>query len=201
LHLASSVIQIAKYMGFSLIVTTASSYNIGHLKSLGATHVLDRFGDVASGIEDILNGHPVGVVYDSVHFPISQDEVDLVSPGGTLVSVAELPKEVVLDEGRRGVYVWGSVHLFKDAGREMYKELGQFLENGIIKVSCSPRNVVLDVEFCFFEADEGGKVEWRVGRHRCWTGENRKGPERWRQVGSESEGLDLVVFVNRLDSL
>jgi NADPH:quinone reductase-like Zn-dependent oxidoreductase len=110
-------------------------YNAEHLKSLGATHVIDRYSDFAAGINEVFNGRPVEVVYDSAHFPTSQNEVDLLSPGGVLVTVAEIPRELVLAEGRRVAYVWGSVHLWKDAGGEMYKVLGRFLEEGTIKVS------------------------------------------------------------------
>jgi hypothetical protein len=86
------------------------------------------------------------------------------------VSVLELPKGLVLDEGRRAVFVWGSVHLFKDAWREIYKELSRFLEHGIIKVSAiALETQCWTLKFGFYEADEGEKVEWGVGG---WTGEN-----------------------------
>ena len=36
------MIQFAKLSGFSPIITTASKHNETYLKSLGATHVIDR---------------------------------------------------------------------------------------------------------------------------------------------------------------
>ncbi|HEV7737525.1 MAG TPA: hypothetical protein VGO47_09170, partial [Chlamydiales bacterium] len=38
----SSAIQLAKLSGFSPIATTASTHHTDYLKSLGATHVIDR---------------------------------------------------------------------------------------------------------------------------------------------------------------
>ena len=48
-----AVIQLAKLSGFSPIITTASLKNTDFLKSLGATHVIDRNADLPSSVKAI----------------------------------------------------------------------------------------------------------------------------------------------------
>ncbi|KAJ6577616.1 chaperonin 10-like protein [Mycena capillaripes] len=131
------VIQIAKYMGYSAIIITSSLKHSGYLESLGATHVIDRYGDTAAAVEKLKRdlGIEIGVVYDAVHTPITQAEVDLLSPNGTLLSIWELPKdgELQFKDGRRATANFGSVQFYKDLGKQMYASMGHFLERGIIK--------------------------------------------------------------------
>lgn len=133
------VIQIAKYMGFSSILVTSSLKHSGYLKSLGATHIIDRYAEIAPAVEKLKRelGIEIETLYDAVHTPITQAEVDLLSPNGTLVSVWELPKEGELQfrEGRRATANYGSVQIYKDLGKQLYAQMGYFLEKGIIKVS------------------------------------------------------------------
>src|ERR1700689_599454 len=85
------VIQIASFLGFSPIITTASLHNTDLLKGFGATHVVDRRSDVASSIKEIMQSTPLTMIYDAVHTPISQAEVDLLSSGGKLLTMWHFP--------------------------------------------------------------------------------------------------------------
>ncbi|EGN92379.1 hypothetical protein SERLA73DRAFT_191230 [Serpula lacrymans var. lacrymans S7.3] len=128
------VIQIAKYMGYSPIITTSSLRHKEFLESLGATHVLDRFDDVALGVKESLGGKELKLAYDAVHTPITQAEVDLLSPGGQIVSAWEVPKDSLdLSGNRRAIDYYGTVHWYKDLGKAMYAKLGAFLESGVIQ--------------------------------------------------------------------
>ncbi|KAI0642025.1 GroES-like protein [Trametes meyenii] len=65
------VIQLARMSGFSPIIVTASIHNAELLRSLGATHVLDRNlleDELLSQVREIAGGD-VEVVYDAVSIP------------------------------------------------------------------------------------------------------------------------------------
>ncbi|KAJ7614671.1 chaperonin 10-like protein [Mycena polygramma] len=130
------VIQIAKFMGFSSIVMTSSLKHSGYLESLGATHVIDRYAETAQAVEKLKVdlGIDIGVVYDAVHTPITQTELDLLSPNGTLVSIWELPQggELLFKDGRRAVASYGSVQMHKGLGKQLYARMSYFLQEGII---------------------------------------------------------------------
>ncbi|KAL0953261.1 hypothetical protein HGRIS_004511 [Hohenbuehelia grisea] len=127
------VIQIASYIGFSTIITTSSVKHADFLRGLGATHVVDRNGDVAAELKKIHGDNGFKYIYDAVHAPISQTEVDFLAPGGMLLSILSIPGDVEFADDRKAVAVWGSVHLHKDVGRKMFATLPEFLEKGIIK--------------------------------------------------------------------
>ncbi|KAJ7083486.1 chaperonin 10-like protein [Mycena epipterygia] len=130
-------IQIAKYLGFSPIIVTSSLKHTAYLQSLGATHVIDRYAETGPAVEELKRalGLEIEFVYDAVHAPISQAEIDLLSPNGTLVSIWELPKdgELQLNEGRRATANFGSVQMDPDLGKAMYARMEYFLREGIIK--------------------------------------------------------------------
>lgn len=135
-------IQIAKYLGFAPIIVTSSLKHSAYLESLGATHVVNRYAETGPAIEELKRALEleIGVIYDAVHAPISQAEIDLLSPNGTLVSIWELPKdgELQLNEGRRATANYGSVQMHQDLGKAMYARMEYFLREGIIKVGVGP---------------------------------------------------------------
>ena len=62
-------LQLAKLSGFSPIITTASLKHVETLKSLGATHVIDRNvsgSALASEISVITQNAPIKYVVDSI---------------------------------------------------------------------------------------------------------------------------------------
>ncbi|KAH7907117.1 chaperonin 10-like protein [Hygrophoropsis aurantiaca] len=107
------VIQFARLSGFSPIITTASPHNKTHLKSLGATYVIDRnlpFSAIAREISK-LTAARIKLVFDAV----SQDETqqggyDLLAPGGRIIIT--LPSTI--DEGyddKQVIPVTGNFHI------------------------------------------------------------------------------------------
>lgn len=84
----SYVIQIAKLSGFAPIITTASSHNSTYLKSLGATHVLDRHLDSAALQKEIasITELSVDVIYDTIAEADTQKlAYELLGANGTLI--------------------------------------------------------------------------------------------------------------------
>ncbi|KAG9121587.1 hypothetical protein FRC07_002400 [Ceratobasidium sp. 392] len=65
-------IQMARIAGFSPVVTTASEKHTGYLKSLGATHILDRNAD-AKTLQSAFP-EPVSFVLDAISLPETQAE-------------------------------------------------------------------------------------------------------------------------------
>jgi len=132
------VIQLAKLSGFSPIITTASPHNHDLLKSLGATHAIDRSlsaKDIFTSIKGI-SSTPFQVVFDafSAAQAIQNIGYDLLAPGGTLILV--LPSQV--DEGKithkkHVVTAQGTVHadVARPLGIEVYGGvLTEYLQSG-----------------------------------------------------------------------
>jgi len=83
-----NAIQLAKLSGFSFIITTASLKHTEDLKSLGATHVIDRSvsaSALASEINSITQNRPIKYAVDSISSPDTQQTAyDLLAPDGQL---------------------------------------------------------------------------------------------------------------------
>ena len=136
-----TVIQFARVAGFSPIIVTASLHNTELLKSLGATHVVDRQSDVRKGVADILQQTGAAapeVVYDAISDASTQPIAwDILAPGGQLdlVLPALVDQEKYKDKHVFGVY--GTVHNSDNRadGVALYAKLAEWFENGILKVS------------------------------------------------------------------
>jgi NADPH:quinone reductase-like Zn-dependent oxidoreductase len=131
------VLQFARLSGFSTIVTTASLHNADYVKSLGATHVIDRHADVVAEAGKIFSTPP-SVVFDA----ISEDQEvgwKILGPNGTLVLV--LPPTVETSgENKRFVRALGSVHTNRDMGRRLFSKVTELLQSGDIKASAPVEN-------------------------------------------------------------
>ncbi|KAH9921196.1 GroES-like protein [Epithele typhae] len=143
---ASSVgqyaIQVAKLAGFSPIITTASPRNRELLRSLGATHVLDRAlpdAAVLAELPRLTSGRPIPLVYDAISLPETQTlAYRALADGGGLVVV--LPSEIPdglrkAGDGKTVAASYGSPYLAEHRafGEEVYAWLGEWLETGVIK--------------------------------------------------------------------
>ncbi|KIP06232.1 hypothetical protein PHLGIDRAFT_24661 [Phlebiopsis gigantea 11061_1 CR5-6] len=137
------VIQLAKLSGFSPIIVTASKQHEEYLRSLGATHIIDRTIPLSSLPDEAakITEAPLHIVYDAVSEADTQNTAyDLAAPGGKVVVVlppqidsAKLTGEKVI------VQVVGNVQIpaQRAFGAILYKHLGSLLEAGDIK----PNNV------------------------------------------------------------
>lgn len=141
-------IQLAKLSGFSPIITTASIHNEAYLKSIGATHVIDRTlppPDIQNAIKAVTTT-PIKVVYDSISTEDTQNfSYDILAPGGSLVIVlTALVDEKKLTEDKFVTYVAGNVQLpdQRKVGVSLYSKLTELLAAGEIKVSLRRKVVV-----------------------------------------------------------
>jgi NADPH:quinone reductase-like Zn-dependent oxidoreductase len=115
-------------------------HNAPLLKSLGATHVVDRSSDVRKEVANILreSGAPApGVVYDAISDASTQPIAwDVLAPGGQLVLV--LPAQVDTDKykDKQIFNVFGTVHApqNRDEGVKLYSKLTEWFSNGTLKV-------------------------------------------------------------------
>ncbi|KAI1797058.1 GroES-like protein [Ganoderma leucocontextum] len=142
---ASSVgqyaIQAARLSKFSPIIATASPHNTELLKSLGATHVLDRSlapAALAAEVAKLTAGTSVDVVYDAISHADTQTlGYELLAPGGALVTTlaTDIPEDKLKAGGdKKVVNVFGSVHHpdNRDFGVELYSRLTELLRTGAI---------------------------------------------------------------------
>lgn len=135
-----SAIQLAKLSGFSPIVTTASLKHADYLKSLGATHVIDRSvpaSVLASEISSITQNGPIKYAVDSISEPHTQQNGhDLLAPGGQLAVFG--PVAAKTTEEKDVFLVYGSLR--HPPNIELletfyHDNLEQLLKEGAIKVS------------------------------------------------------------------
>ena len=111
-----------------------------YLKSLGATHVLDRNAPLSSlsGVVKDITKVPIHVIYAAISNPdIQNSAYDLLAPGGTLVIVLpnaveeskRIPEKYIAD-------IFGSVFLpdRRQLGVELYKNISAWFASGELKV-------------------------------------------------------------------
>ncbi|CAA7269957.1 unnamed protein product [Cyclocybe aegerita] len=139
---ASSVgqltIQVARLSGFSPIVTTASLKHTEYLKSLGATHVLDRHlssDALKAEVAQATIGKPVEIVYDAVSLEETQKlGLELVAPGGQLV--IDFTPAVKSQDGKTVIFFLAGLRMPNNLEllETLYHEkIAGFLERGVIK--------------------------------------------------------------------
>ena len=145
------MIQLAKLSGFSPIITTASLKHSESLKSLGATHVIDRnisASALATEVASITKDVALKFAVDSISLPDTQQAAyDILAPGGRLATF--LPA-VVKTTGEKhiiraiGVINYPSnVELLNTLFHDNFERL---LTEGAIKVSNNLRYFSLSVD-------------------------------------------------------
>ncbi|KAF9064742.1 chaperonin 10-like protein [Rhodocollybia butyracea] len=141
-------IQILKYVGYSTIITYASAKHTEFLKSIGATHVVDRaevpidkLPEAVKSITSSPNG--IKTIYLAV---LRDDEVfkmayTCLAPGGQMATAlpplmlesekAKLPA----NDGRKLYGVWASTRVEPNIayGKGMWKNLPVLMEERVIK--------------------------------------------------------------------
>ena len=134
------VIQLARMSGFSPIITVASKRHEPLLKSLGATHVIDRhipLLDLPRQVKEIAK-QPLKYVYDAVSEPETQNiAYDILAPGGHLTIVVTDAVEKTkrtLDKHVSMVFANVQDPTIRDLAVGLYKALPALLESGEIKV-------------------------------------------------------------------
>ena len=132
-------IQFARLSGFSPIITTASLHNTTFLKSLGATHVLDRKLPSAT-LKAEAEKHAEGKSFEVVYDVISEEDTlalgyALTAPGGDFVVVLPTPIKDRDDAvtGKRVHMAHGTAENHA-VGESLIGALPILLETGAIKV-------------------------------------------------------------------
>jgi len=127
-------IQLAKLSGFSPIIATASAHNEALLKSVGATHFVDRKADVPAAVRSITS-EPVDYVYDAVSFKDTQEAAwSILSPEGTLITVTDPKVKPAEGEKKRIAHTLAILSLPNQrvVGEPLYQNLTQYLADGLI---------------------------------------------------------------------
>jgi NADPH:quinone reductase-like Zn-dependent oxidoreductase len=126
--------------GFFPIITTAALKHTNYLKSLGATHVVDRYLSFA-GLQQAVarvTSAPLNVIYDTVSIRETQDGAwKLLGPQGRLVLTLPSVIDRRPDDPRLIVMTNGNPHTEDnwETGRQLWMQLGRWLEKGDIQVS------------------------------------------------------------------
>lgn len=134
------MIQVARLSGFSPIIVTASLHNTDLVKSLGATHVVDRKlspDALKAEITKAAGGSPIQFVYDTISQEDTQNTaIELVEPGGNLVIVLQSLVPEAKASGKGITHVFGNVHTpaNRKMGSVMYSKLTELFGNGTLKV-------------------------------------------------------------------
>ncbi|KAF4614055.1 hypothetical protein D9613_007418 [Agrocybe pediades] len=136
-------LQLAKISGFFPIITTASVKHTAYLKSLGATHVIDRNAEhdaLVTEVRNIVNGQKILGVYDAIsNAATEQAALDILSPQGQLV-ITLRPPAVEAPKDKSVFFVWAAPRSpeIVELVEELYHDLiTGFLEEGLIK----PNNI------------------------------------------------------------
>ncbi|KAG6848938.1 hypothetical protein H0H93_012669 [Arthromyces matolae] len=129
------VIQLARLSGFSPIITTASTKHVAYLKSLGATHVIDRHAPLSSLGASVkaITSAPIDIVYDAISTADTQKAgYEILAAKGAMVVV--LNPEVTKVSGKEVYHVFAMPNLphTSEICANMYKKLSDWLEDGII---------------------------------------------------------------------
>lgn len=154
------VIQWAKLSGFSTIATTASAHHTELLKSLGATHIIDRKADVTAEVRKIISPLPK-VIFDAISEDTQEQAWEILPPGGTLLLL--LPPHDTLTnsatDGKKFFNVFSSPYAHREFSVGLYAHITEYLASGKIipnRVEVLPNGlagVVGGLELSF-----GGKV-------------------------------------------
>ncbi|KAJ7437568.1 chaperonin 10-like protein [Mycena galericulata] len=138
-------LQVLRVLGYT-IITYASGKHTEYLKSLGATHVIDRrtvsTADVPAAVKKIA-GAPIKIVYDAISEEAHGQVVgispcedtkeacfEIVSDGG--IAVAVLPGEEKNVDGKRSISIFGSTHIHREFGVLLWKTLPKQVADGVI---------------------------------------------------------------------
>lgn len=112
-------------------------HNEALLKSLGATHVIDRNADVAAEVKKIVSS-PIEIIYDAISEKPTQEQAwEILAPGGTLVIVLVPTVDKTKYKDKHTEHVFANFHVRNRAfGVSLYSNLSQLFGDGTLKV-CS----------------------------------------------------------------
>lgn len=195
-------IQFAKLSGFSPIFTTASLRNTDLLKSLGATHVIDRNTPAASFASEIarFTRAPIALVFDAVATAETQQlGYDVLGEGGQIVVVLQSSIKETPGSTKKVSGSFGNVHAPSNRaiGRALAQHLTKLLEAGDIVVRILVLFSMNDESLTFTlrsaEPSRGGSR--RIERYCSRTGQTQEQPRQREEVGRLCCRDGLIVSV------
>ncbi|KAF9063682.1 GroES-like protein [Rhodocollybia butyracea] len=129
-------IQVFKHLGYSTIIAYASGRHTDFLKSIGATHVIDRgetpIGKVAETVKKIATT-PLKVAYNAIGDADSRTACfDSIVEGGQVADVNPEAKDV--GNGKTVIAIMGNSHVpvNREFGRILWKNLPKLVQDGAI---------------------------------------------------------------------
>ncbi|KAJ3507252.1 hypothetical protein NMY22_g16988 [Coprinellus aureogranulatus] len=137
-------IQLARLSGFSPIVTTSSTRHEEYLKSLGATHVVDRNRPLNQATIKGITDLPVTVVFDAISSEETQEAgTEIVAPEGSFVLVqnaSNATKDVAAKKNLKVVRVIASKNLPQHVEflPEVWAHVESLVGSGDIKATTAP---------------------------------------------------------------
>lgn len=130
-------IQLARLNGFSPIIATVSTHNNDLVRSVGATHTIDRrlsTSAIVSKVKEVTS-EPVEVIFDAISIASTQETAyEILASGGKLVLVH--PSSIPQDKVKADKTVINTGVLAPDNKpviENLYKRLTQHLASGDIK--------------------------------------------------------------------
>ncbi len=128
---------MARLSGFSPVIVTASAKHTDYLKSLGATHVLDRNlspSALKSEVEKITK-KPIKYVYDTISLEDTQKQGDAILALGGYFMLVMPPSVDTTDRHFAVVQAFRKLDFNVEALSALYGKLTELLENGVIQVT------------------------------------------------------------------
>jgi NADPH2:quinone reductase len=141
-------IQLAKLLGASPIITTASAANTDYVKQLGADVVIDyNTEDVAAKVMEATNGLGVDYILNSLNRVTAQADLTMLSFGGQLACIAGAPETVADFQPSYKTFsvhkmMIGGAHLSGDVRAE--RELGTMTEEFMQLISDRKLNAIVE---------------------------------------------------------
>ncbi|KAF9063701.1 chaperonin 10-like protein [Rhodocollybia butyracea] len=130
-------IQLFRLLGYSTIITYASARHTDFLKSLGATHVIDRgeiaIGNLAEAVKKIATA-PLKIAYNAIGDAECRSAcVDSIVEGGQVADVNPMEAKDP-GNGKRVFGIFGTPHhpANRDFGVVLCKTLPKLLQDGLI---------------------------------------------------------------------
>lgn len=143
-------VQLAKHLG-AHVTATAAGPGVGYVKQLGADQIIDY---TQPSVES--SGAPYDAVFDTVGGDTYQKSLDLLRPGGVIVTMAAQVDQA--DAKKRGITAVGQ---FTQVTTSRLNQLTRLVEEGIITPHVAQ---VFDLDHTVeaFKAREAGKFLGKV---------------------------------------
>ncbi len=123
----SFAVQFARWKG-AQVIGTASTANVEFVQSLGAETVIDY---ASMPFEQVV--HDVDLVLDTIGGEILQRSMNVVKPGGTLVSLLEQPSQEKAEA--RGIRAMRNTVALPFPSSSLLQTIAQLIDKGHVKVT------------------------------------------------------------------